>query len=91
MAIAFANGAGVWVTIRPAAGQAFGPIQQLAPPGGTAPSIDLAINGAGYLAWSQGGDVRSAYLAARRGRRGRPIPRRSTSMPVARRRHGARR
>ncbi len=63
MAIAFANGSGVWVTTRAAGGQAFGPLQQLAPAGAADPSIDLAINGAGYVAWSQGGDVRSAYLA----------------------------
>ena len=63
MAIAFANGAGVWVTVRPAAGQAFGPLMQLGLPGTAAPSLDLAINGAGYLSWSAGGDVRSAYLA----------------------------
>jgi hypothetical protein len=62
MAIAFANGAGVWVTVRPGAGQAFGPLMQLGLPGTATPSLDLAINGAGYLAWSQGGDVRSAYL-----------------------------
>lgn len=62
MAVAFANGAGVWVTVRPAAGQAFGPLMQLGLPGTAAPALDLAINGAGYLAWSAGGDVRSAYL-----------------------------
>jgi hypothetical protein len=63
MAIAFANAAGVWVSLRPASGTAFGPPQQIAPAGAADPSIDLSINGAGYLAWSQGGDVRSAYLA----------------------------
>ena len=63
MAIAFANGAGVWVTVRPAAGQAFGPLLQLGLPGTTAPALDMATGGAGYLAWSAGGDVRSAYLA----------------------------
>ena len=63
MAIAFANAAGVWVSVRQATGQAFGAPQQIGPPGSADPSIDLTVNGAGYLAWSQGGDVRSAFLS----------------------------
>ena len=43
-------------------------------PGATDPSIDLSINGAGYMAWAQGGDVRSALPGARRDRVRRRIP-----------------
>lgn len=63
MAVAWANAAGVWVAVRAAHGQAFAGPQQIAPPGAKDPAVDLAINGAGYVAWSHDGNVYSAYMA----------------------------
>ena len=89
MAIAFANAAGVWVVGPAGDGQAFGPPQQIGAAGWRAdPSIDITVNGVGYLVWSQDGDVRSAYLS-----RTAPAfaahPTRARPRPGARRRHRA--
>ncbi len=65
LVVVYANTAGVWAVVRTAGNQGFGPPQQLGDPGGSAPSVDMASTGVAYAVWSQGGDVRAAYLARR--------------------------
>ena len=59
---AFANAAGVFVTVRPAVGQPFGAPQQVGPAGSGSPAVALNVSGTGYVVWAQSGDVAAAYL-----------------------------
>lgn len=62
--IAFTNASGAWAVVRPKAGQPFGAPQQLGGPGSAWPSVDMTSGtGVAYAAWSEGGNVRTAWLA----------------------------
>lgn len=62
MVIVFANGSGVWATVRAGGGQAFAPPQQLGAAGARDPSVDLSIQGVGYVVWTENDDIRSAHM-----------------------------
>ena len=57
--VAFSNGGTVYAQVRPAGGNPGAP-QPLG--AGANPSADMSFNGAAYVVWSGGGDVRAARL-----------------------------
>ncbi len=62
LVVAYANGGQLLTMLRPAAAANWGPTVAV---GGSAqtPSIDMSTNGAAYVVWSTGSDVRAAHLA----------------------------
>ncbi len=61
--VLFANSDGLWARVRTAAGAPFSAAQKLGGPGSARPSAEMApLTGVGYAAWSQGGQLRAAYL-----------------------------
>lgn len=61
MAVAFVNGGQLYTIVR-AAGQTAWPAPVAGPSPAQSPSVDLSINGAGYVTWAGGGDVRAARV-----------------------------
>jgi hypothetical protein len=61
LAVAFVNGGQLYTVVRPVGAPAW-PAAVPGPAPAQSPSVDLSINGAGYVAWAGGGDVRAARL-----------------------------
>lgn len=61
--VAFTNNGQLYTIVRRAKDTTWpGPVATGAP-GAATPSIDLSVNGAGYVVWTAGGDVRTAAVA----------------------------
>jgi hypothetical protein len=60
LVIAFVNNGTVYASVRPAGANAFPAPQPLG--AGSSPAADMSFNGAAYVVWSGGGDVRAARL-----------------------------
>lgn len=82
LAIAYVNGGSLWTIVKPRDATGFAAPTLVAEGGVSNPSIDMSINGATYVSFTQGGDVKVAR--AERDRPNSPsCPRRSTSTPAA--------
>lgn len=64
LAVAFTSGGQLYTVVRPGSAAAWTGPQPIAS-GAATPSIDLSTNAVGYLAWTQGGDVRAARMDRR--------------------------
>jgi hypothetical protein len=60
LAVAWVGGGTLYTAVRPAGAPGFTPPRVLAEGGVTNPSIDMSINGATYVSYTQNGDVRVA-------------------------------
>jgi hypothetical protein len=60
LAIAYVNEGNLYTTVKPKDATGFTAPAQVAAGGVSSPSIDVSINGATYVSWTQGGDVRVA-------------------------------
>ena len=63
LAVAWIAGGTLYAAVRPAGAPAFQPARVVADGGVTNPSIDMSINGATYLSYTQSGDVKVARAA----------------------------
>jgi hypothetical protein len=62
LVVAFVSGGSLFATVRPAGAPGWGTPQLIAD-GASAPSVDESINGAAYISFTVGGDVRVAQMA----------------------------
>lgn len=63
LAVAWISGGALYAAVRPTGAPAFSPARVVAEGGVTNPSIDMSINGATYVSFTQGGDVKVARAA----------------------------
>jgi hypothetical protein len=61
--VAFVNNNQLYATVRRGRDTSWPAPVAIGPPGAASPSVDLSVNGVGYVVWSAGGDVRAATLA----------------------------
>jgi hypothetical protein len=61
LVVAFVSGGGVFTVVRPAGAPGYAAVQQLAATG-SAPDVEMSINGVGYVTWTSAGDVLAARL-----------------------------
>nr|MDQ5807621.1 hypothetical protein [Actinomycetota bacterium] len=63
LAVAWISNGAVYAAVRPAGAPGFQPARQIADGGVSNPSIDMSINGAVYVSYTQNGDVKVARAA----------------------------
>ena len=63
LAVAWVAGGSLYAAVRPAGAPAFQPARVVADGGITNPAIDMSINGATYISYTQSGDVKVARAA----------------------------